>query len=87
MLRVIRFEIQPGNRPGERRVYARMNNGELRRVPPDRAKAVLLRFDINEANKGHKAMRYIRINRMKLLFIAVVAVVIIVALTVNFPSF
>ena len=87
MVSLIRFEVHPGNRPGQRRVYARLSTGELRRIKGKREEALLLQYDINEANKGHKIMRYIRINRMKLLFILIAGGAIIVALTVNFPSF
>ena len=87
MVNLSRYEIHPGSRPGARRVYARLDTGELRRLTARQADIVLLQYDINEANKGHRAMRYIRINRLKFLFFAIAAVAIIVALTVNFPSF
>ena len=87
MRKLSRHEIHPGNRPGERRVYNRYDTGELVRLTSRQEAILLLQFDINEANKGHRAMRYIRINRLKFLFFAIAAVAIIVALTVNFPSF
>lgn len=47
MLSLERFEIHPGNRPGERRVYARCNTGELRRVSEFTEKKVLAFHDMN----------------------------------------
>lgn len=44
MLRLNNFVITPGNRPGQKRVYARLSDGTLRRVKdPDVVRAVLLR--------------------------------------------
>lgn len=86
MPRLSRFEVHPGNRPGQRKVYARLDTGELRRVGAEQSRALLLQYDINEANKGFKAMRYVRANRIKFLLFAIAAV-IVVALTLHFPSF
>jgi hypothetical protein len=46
MLSLRNFVVSPGNRPGERRVYARLSDGTLRRVrDPKMVAAVLLRYD------------------------------------------
>lgn len=87
MATIGRYEIHPGSRPRERRVYARLNNGELRRLNREQTQILLLRHDINQLNKERISMRNISINRKKFIFFVIAAVMLIVALTVNFPSF
>lgn len=50
MRTVTRFEVHKGSRPGERRVYARLDNGELRRLNREQERLVLIRYD-NQQNK------------------------------------
>ena len=40
-----KFEVHPGNQPGERTVYARGTNGTLYRLQGRTADAILLRMD------------------------------------------
>lgn len=50
MRTVTRFEVHKGSRPGERRAYARLDNGELRRLNREQERLVLIRYD-NQQNK------------------------------------
>jgi hypothetical protein len=88
MRKIGRYEVHPGNRPGERRVYSRSTEGNLERLGANMERAMLLRFDIHTSKQVRNRMkRTFTFERKKFIFFAIAAVVLIVALTVNFPSF
>ena len=82
MLTLSNFVITPGNRKGEKRVYARVSDGSLRRIKdPAIVRAVLLRAAARPI-QGGKRMDRITLGRKAFYFGLLVAAVFVIALTI-----